>query len=414
MQFKKAGRLFSFLLALCLIFSTLGSTALAESTAALKEKRSKIQQQIEDNEKQIAKLKEQKNDTEELVGALNKKISLKQDKIDNLQADADALQKEINTIQANIEKTEQQIKETQAAIDQKQAEFDKTYAEYCERLRAMYISGSASNIEVLLTCTDISSILTRSQMIKSVSEKDSATLDSLMQQMSEIEKQKAELEENIHKLNDNKEKLKKDKAKLDSNIAEIEAEKAELDEEVAEYNATLKRLANKTGEYMESIETNKKELAKVQRDIDAAYARASHGTGSISGSTGSGTGSGRLGYPTSSRSISAYFPRYSSGGRHTGVDFRCPSGTPVCAAESGTVIRALNLWVSYGHYIIIDHGNGLSTLYAHNTRLLVSVGQHVSRGQVIAYSGSTGNSTGPHCHFEVRINGTPVNPLNYL
>jgi murein DD-endopeptidase MepM/ murein hydrolase activator NlpD len=92
----------------------------------------------------------------------------------------------------------------------------------------------------------------------------------------------------------------------------------------------------------------------------------------------------------------------------------CPSGTSVCAAASGTVIVAKNLNYSYGHYLIIDHGNGLSTLYAHNTTLLVSVGDTVSKGQVIAKSGSTGNSTGPHCHFEVRVNGTRVNPMNYL
>ena len=78
------------------------------------------------------------------------------------------------------------------------------------------------------------------------------------------------------------------------------------------------------------------------------------------------------------------------------------------------VIIAKNLNYSYGHYLVIDHGNGLSTLYAHNTTLLVGVGAHVSKGQVIALSGSTGNSTGPHCHFEVLLNGNQVNPMNYL
>ncbi|MDO4364433.1 MAG: M23 family metallopeptidase, partial [Clostridia bacterium] len=108
------------------------------------------------------------------------------------------------------------------------------------------------------------------------------------------------------------------------------------------------------------------------------------------------------------------YPNYSSGRYHGGVDFPVPSGSSVYAAASGTVIIAKNLNYSYGHYLVIDHGNGLSTLYAHNTTLLVGVGSHVTKGQVIARSGSTGNSTGPHCHFEVRVNGTRVNPFNYL
>ena len=419
MKSNRTSKIFAVILCLCLVFSTLGATVFAESTADLQAKKTKIQQQIDENDKKIAKLRSQKSETQELVSALDKKVQLKKDKIAALQADADALQAEINTVQANIDKTEAKIEKTQAEIDAKQAEFDKTYDEYCQRLRAMYISGNVSNLEVLITSDDISSILTRSQMIKSVSEQDSAILDGLMKQMSIIEKQKAALEKSRIKLNEDKAKLKKDKATLDADIAEIQAQKAELDKEVAELNATMKRLTNQESEFMEANEANESQMRAVQAKIDAAYAAASRGsgsigTGSMGGSTGNGSHSGRLGYPTAYRSISAGYPNYSSGRYHGGVDFPCPSGSSVYAAESGTVILAMNLNYSYGHYIIIDHGNGLSTLYAHNTTLLVSVGSHVTKGQVIARSGSTGNSTGPHCHFEVRVNGTRVNPLNYL
>jgi len=413
-QYNKFSKIISLILCIGFVFCTLGSTAYAESTSALKEKKAKIQQQIDEAEKKISGLKEKKAETQEYITALDKKIKLKQDQIDVLQEDANALQGEINKVQSDIDKTEAKIEKTQAEIDAKQAEFDKNYAEYCQRLRAMYISGSASNLEVLLTSEDISSILTRSQMIKSVSEKDSAVLDSLMEQMSEIEKQKADLEKSRIKLNEDKAKLKEDKAELDKNIAKIASSKAELDKEVAELNAKMKQLSSQSAEYQESIEKNESRLREVQQEIDAAYARASRGSGSISGSSGSGSHSGRLGYPTDYRGISAGFPCYSSGRYHGGVDFPCPSGSSVYAAASGTVILAKNLNYSYGHYLIIDHGNGLSTLYAHNTTLLVGVGTHVTKGQVIARSGSTGNSTGPHCHFEVRINGTRVNPMNYL
>ena len=98
---------------------------------------------------------------------------------------------------------------------------------------------------------------------------------------------------------------------------------------------------------------------------------------------------------------------------HSGIDIGVDEGTPVHAADSGVVVEAD--WIDgYGNAVIIDHGNGMSTLYGHNSELAVSAGQTVSKGQVIAYAGSTGNSTGPHVHFEVRVNGDPVNPLNYL
>ena len=142
--------------------------------------------------------------------------------------------------------------------------------------------------------------------------------------------------------------------------------------------------------------------------------KSSVNTGAISGSTGDGSSNGKLDYPTSYRNISAGYPNYSSGKYHGGIDFPCPTGTKVCAAADGKVIAAKELNYSYGHYIIIDHGNGLTTLYAHNSKLLVGVGDTVAKGQAIAYSGSTGNSTGPHCHFEVRVNGVRVNPENYL
>lgn len=132
---------------------------------------------------------------------------------------------------------------------------------------------------------------------------------------------------------------------------------------------------------------------------------------------GTGTpaiGSGAFGYPTASKTISAGYPYYSDGSYHGGVDFPVPLGSDVFAAADGTVTTVRRLDYSYGYYIIIDHGNGVSTLYAHNSELLVTEGESVHKGDKIALSGSTGNSSGPHCHFEIRFAGNRVNPLNYL
>lgn len=133
-----------------------------------------------------------------------------------------------------------------------------------------------------------------------------------------------------------------------------------------------------------------------------------------------GEHNGSLAYPTAYRTISADFPTYPSGKSHTGIDFPVPVGTPICAAYDGTVYIAKNLETSYGHYIVLKHnieGQTIYTLYAHNTTLMVSQGQTVKQGQVIAYSGSTGNSTGPHCHFSVLTSYSPqkyVDPKKWL
>lgn len=414
MRFNKLSKVLSVLFSLVLVFTGVGSsiTAQAKSRSELESEKSKIQSRIDSAQSKIDSLSDQKKETEEYITVLREKIELLQDKIDNLEDDKASLQAEIDATQNKIQKTEQEINTAQKQIDEKQAEFDEIYAEYCQRLRAMYISGSASTLEVLLTCSDLSSLLTRSQMVKSVSEQDSAILDKLMKKMEEIEAQKQELEIKRNELKDDKQSLEEDKASLQKSINEISTSKSELDDEAAECNALMKKLAAQSTEYLETIETNQELLEQVESEIRAAAARASTGSGSIPGSTGSG--SGQLRYPTDSRSISAGFPNYSSGGYHGGIDFQVATGSNVYAAASGTVILVKYLTYSYGRYVMIDHGDGLSTLYAHNSQILVSVGDKVSAGQVIAKSGSTGNSSGPHCHFEVRVNGTQVNPLNYL
>lgn len=409
-MFKSNIKIISLLLCLVFVFATFnfGLTAQAKSTSQLRSEREKIQSEINSIQDKMDDLAVQQKETKEYYLALRSKIELLQDKINSLEKEKSSLQAEIDAVQDKIKKTENELIQIQKEIDKKQAEFDESYELYTKRLKAMYVSGSASNLEVLLTCEDMSAMLTRSQMIKSVAERDSETLDALMKKMEEIEAGKKSLEEKRNEMNEDKKNLEEDKSSLQSRINEISTSKKEVDAEAAEANALIKKLDNLDNEYMEMIETNQEELAKVEAAIRDATVSPSYNYTPAPG------GTGQFCYPTDSRSISAGFPNYSSGSYHGGIDFPVSTGSNVYAAADGVVSMVQYLNYSYGYHILINHGNGLSTLYAHNSQILVSPGQTVSKGQVIAKSGSTGNSSGPHCHFEVRVNGNQVNPLNYL
>lgn len=392
-----------------LVFST-AFTAQARSSSELNKELDKINEDIEEAEKELDSLDSQVADKQEYVNTLMKKVDLLEDKLENLENSRDALQDEIDAVQKRIDETQAKIETAEKEIEAKEKEFDGVYEEYCQRLRAMYISGNVSMLEVLLESGDISSILTRAEMVKSVSEQDSATLDDLMTKMEEINKEREELAQDKIQLGEDKNSLNSRKQQLQESINEYNASKQELDAEVEECNAAIRALDDKKSEIKETKETNEARKRQLEAEINSALSSSSNKPGSDNYNPGTG----QLAYPTSYRQISAGYPNYSNGSYHGGVDWPCPSGTAVHAADSGVVVIAKRLTYSYGQYILIDHGNGLSTLYAHNSSLVVGVGDKVSKGQIIAYSGESGNATGPHVHFEVRLNGTRVNPMSYL
>ena len=401
-------RIFCLVFSLMLVFS---SAFTAQAKTSSQSKLDKINQNIKEAQKELDSLDDQVADKKAYSNALMKKIDLLQDKLDALESNRDDLQSEIDAVQKRIDETQAEINKAEKEIEKKEQEFDGVYEEYCQRLRAMYISGNVSMLEVLLESGDISSILTRAEMVKSVSEQDSATLDDLMTKMEEINKEREELANNKIQLGKDKDSLNSRKQELQKSIDEYNSSKAELNAEVEECNAALASLDDKRSEVKETIDTNQEQKRQIEAEINNAL------SGSGSNKPGSGNynpGTGQLAYPTSYRQISAGYPNYSNGSYHGGVDWPCPTGTAVHASDSGVVVIAKKLTYSYGQYILIDHGNGLSTLYAHNSSLVVGVGDKVSKGQIIAYSGESGNATGPHVHFEVRLNGTRVNPMSYL
>lgn len=205
------------------------------------------------------------------------------------------------------------------------------------------------------------------------------------------------------------EELKKDK-----NVKDIKVEEEETKENYIISYEEAKQLAFSTAENIENDKKEKDAKTKIEkRNTNIIKNIRKGGTVSTSSSSNSSAMLGSLSFrrPLNSSRISAGYLGYPG---HRGIDFPSPQGTPVMAAEAGTVTTVLYSNKSYGNRVIIDHGNGISTLYGHNSTISVSLGQRVSKGQTIAGVGSTGRSTGNHVHFEIRINGKPINPTSYV
>ena len=205
------------------------------------------------------------------------------------------------------------------------------------------------------------------------------------------------------------EELKKDK-----NVKDIKVEEEETKENYIISYEEAKQLAFSTAENIENDKKEKDAKTKIEKqntNIIKNIRKVVIVSTSSSSNASAMLGSLSFRRPLNSSRISAGYLGYPG---HRGIDFPSPQGTPVMAAEAGTVTTVLYSNKSYGNRVIIDHGNGISTLYGHNSIISVSLGQKVSKGQTIAGVGSTGNSTGNHVHFEIRINGKPINPTSYV
>lgn len=310
-----------------------------------------------------------------------------EDSIASQKEEVEAIQKEVDKQQAKIDEIESKIAETESQIQKMQEDIESQKENLGKRLRNMYKNGSVGFVDVILGSGNFSELISNLSMLQKIYASDQDTLDYLEDQHKKIEEKKELLTEENKKLND---------------------EKKVLDEKQQE--------AQKKKDAMQA------DMDKLQAKLDKLNADAARLTGVILGSQDSNKeyegGSGIMGWPTDSRNITSDFgmrkhPIYGTFIGHTGIDIAADYWSNVYAAESGTVILS-QVYGGYGNAITIDHGGGISTLYGHNNALLVSVGQHVTRGQVIALCGSTGQSTGSHVHFEVRVNGVPVDPMGYL
>ena len=371
-----------------LIFSNIVIT-FAATKSELKQQQTDIDEKIKETENKINEVENQLSDTMAEIQELTAQISEYQTQIDGLDS-------ELTELENTIAETEGKLQEAEKAFSEQEEMLEN-------RLVALYEAGETTYLDVLLSSSSISDFLSNYYLISEITTYDTELLDQMEIAKNEIATAKANLETS-------KQQVETVKANKEATANSLKTTQSTKEGYVAKLNEDEKALQAELDQFEADKRDIERELAKL--------AASSTITGTVI--TGNPSASGYI-RPLQGYSITCGWYGYAG---HTGVDFSGSgiSGKPVYAVKSGTVVTSTALkyadgrYRSYGEYIVIDHHDGTMTLYAHGYpgSRLVTPGQSVVQGQQIMSVGTTGNSTGPHLHFEVRINGRPVNPTPYL
>lgn len=426
-------RILCALLSVCIISMPVALSAVsagAESIDSMQQQLQELEQKNQEYQDILDKTQSDINEKEEYNKALVSKIEVLDDKI--------ALTREsINDLNDSIE-------QKQKDIDKANEDIDGQLDILCERLRTIYMAGNASDIEIIFGAKDFSDFIDKVSLVQTLSSYDKELIDGINVKLEKITEQKTALEE--------------DKAELEKQQASLEEDQSELNELLEENEETLRNLYTSNNNAKSALENAAAQSAELENQIKAYYkdqqdkiSQLGGNNSGNSGNSGSGTsdngesnGGGGSYTPVQPETPDIDVPSGSGfvwpapgcytltspfgenrGYSHGGIDIGTPMGTTIVAAESGTVIASNNScphnWGKngscgcgggYGNYVFIDHGNGKLTIYGHLTNAIVSTGQTVTKGQTIGYAGSTGNSTGPHLHFECQYYGVKYDPMS--
>ncbi len=368
------------------------------------------------------------------VKELNQQIDAQRSKIDEISKKIDEYRKNIRVVQGQqstlknqmslidntIAKTNLDISGKEAEIKGTELEIEKIKLEIKERellisrdkeklgafIRLLSRYDDRSYLSVLLANDSFSEFFDQVKYTESIRTDLQKTLNRVQELVEKLQAQQVEVEKKKQQLDELLERLNEEKVQLDAQKGEKQYLIAETKQSESKFQALIRDL-QKEQAAANSAATNLERRLREQLKKKGGDEKFNS------------LGDAALGWPITSRRITAHFhdsdyPFRKTIGEHSGTDFGIPVGTPIYAAEAGYVAKAAVGTKWYGNYIQIIHSNNLSTLYAHMSSLSVGADQYVSKGQIIGYSGNTGFSSGPHLHFEVRLNGIPVNALNYL
>lgn len=366
-----------------IVLSLLGlcGIVVAENLEDLQNKKSDLQNQINESNEQIQEIKIELTENLEQLNNISEKIY-------NYESEISSLETELNTIETEIQKTSDKLNIVETNYNLQKEAFQA-------RMVAIYEAGDVVYLDVLLNSNSFSDFISNYYLIGEIAKYDNNLLENIEEQKKQIESAKSLLEEKKKNLN----VLKKNKEK--TAIA--------LENSKVIRNSYISRLSEQEKETQSKIDEYQTELNNLESQIVAL----------TTGNIGSDYIGGEFAWPApgyttiTSRYGMRIHPILKTARVHTGTDIAMPTGAYIIAANDGIVIKSMYT-TGYGNMVMIDHGGGVSTLYGHGSEIIAQTGQEVKKGDIIMKAGSTGWSTGPHLHFEVRINGTAVDSLPYI
>lgn len=395
----------AFLMMVTLVVSVMGSLgALAaggqDQIDALEQQKSELQSQQASIQTNIDDLIAQQADVIDQKAAMDEKNELARQEIE-------LINEQIDVYTGLIEDKAEELEKAEAA---EQAQYEL----YRKRVRAMEEEGSYTYLDILFQCRSLSDVLSAIDMIGEIMDSDKRLFEEYKTARENTEQVKAEYEATLAQLSDKQETLEAEKAELEEQIAAAVEVINQLQDDIDAAKAEYAKAAAAEAAAQASINAI---IAQMQAEEEAARQEAAQNNQQYTGTGSTATGTYIWPCPSSTYVTSAFgmrdHPLFGDERPHSGIDIAGSAGSEVLAADSGTVAVA-TYSSSYGNYVTIYHSNGDYTLYAHMSSLAVSAGQSVTQGDVIGYVGSTGWATGPHLHFEIRVNGSTVDPLSYF
>lgn len=407
------------------------SVVRAATQQELEDKIDRLNGEIDSNKEKINELESKKEKNEAYLETLETQITAVQEKANTIEAQIKDIDKEIAAYDKQLDKLAASIKKTRKKIKENQASVDEAKGELSALMKNSYVNGKQTVLELFMGAKDLASFLTHLEMMKRTSENEKRIIDDFTAKIEKLKASKDELSKTQSEVSATKQKSVEKKTELETKQAEYKATSTqlsaskskvqsllnEIDQSSALYQSYIKKLSSEK----EAADAEIAEIIRQRAQTNPTPQPTENNSDSSDNSGDNGNSSNASwGFPAARGYVnSGYGNRdasISGWSYHGGVDISGSSyyGTPIYATRAGTVIAANYGTTGYGNYVVIDHGDGYTSLYGHCSSLLVSTGQSVSKGQHIANAGASGNVTGPHLHFEIRYNGEKQNPLNYI
>ena len=389
---KGVRKVISLLVVLALLVPLTGQVTVMPSSAV-------TQAEIDDLKDEAAELDSQRAELQAQLKAIQADKSKALEQKSLLEQQIDATQSEINNIQAQIQKYSELITQKEGELAEAEEQEQELYELFCERVRYMEEEGEVSYWSILFSSSDFSDLLDNFMMVEEVIDYDNSVMEELLALQEQIETDKAALETS-------KEEQEAAKAKQEAAKADLKNQEAQVDALIQEISGQEDQLEAAEAQLKAAANAMDAEIKRLEKEMADQIANVPSESGFL------------WPLPSSWNTLSSLFgsrihPITGKPNNHTGIDIPASKNTNIYAAKSG-VVTTSTYNSSYGNYVVVSHSDGTSTLYAHMNKRAVSKGETVSQGQVIGYVGTTGSSTGNHLHFEIRVNGTRVDPVDYF